>query len=219
MSNCSYNGVPIPYLFTEEFAHQPEPDPTGVDSMWTKTSLKVRGVIAPGLVPALVGESPYQTAARIAGLLSVPRRRLVYVQGTTTVIDTGVAGDAENGPWPEVFSVDPCPTEGGFVVHFGVTLKRLLCTGAAARGFVSLKWSDLESHDLRGAKTRRRSGMLILSRLFRPNADDRRNLVSRAEIYMRMAARGLPSVKHGKRRLIPKKALVEMLAKGLRQAV
>ena len=39
--------------------------------------------------------------------------------------------------------------------------------------------------------------------------------LSRAEIYRRMAARELPSVKHGRRRLVPKVALVEMLAKGL----
>lgn len=177
MSQVSYNGVSIGYVFSERYSHSPAPDPTGVDSTGTETTLEVRGVIAPGVVPALPGESPYQTANRIAGLLSVPRRRLVYVQGTTTAIDTDVLPDAENGPWPTAYSVDPGPAEGGFVVHFGVKLKQLRCSGAASRGFVSLKWQDSESFDLKGNKTRRRTGTLITARPFGLSADDRRNLV------------------------------------------
>lgn len=39
--------------------------------------------------------------------------------------------------------------------------------------------------------------------------------LSRAELYRLMAGRRLAFVKHGGRRLLPKKALVEMLAAGL----
>jgi hypothetical protein len=40
--------------------------------------------------------------------------------------------------------------------------------------------------------------------------------LSRSELYLQMESGQLPFVKHGKRRLIPRKALVRLLASGLR---
>lgn len=172
----SYNGVTFPFCLTEDHGSRAVPDPSGTDVVYTETTIAVRGVLRAGDFPAVVGETLGATVARLTHLLTTPRRPLSYSVGNDLEF-TVPNGDDANGPMPDAGAFRVEPLEGSFVVHFAVRTWRRLCTAGDARGFLSLKWSDQETDDLRGTKTRRRSGTLILSRQFTPNADDRRGLV------------------------------------------
>lgn len=171
----TYNGVQFPFTFTEAHSSEPEWDPSNTDVLYTKTTVAVRGVFSYGQPPAVEGESPAATVARVRHLLTSPRRRLTYAVGGVTMLD--VAEDDANGPTPDPAALRVEALAGGVLVHFSVSVRLRHCTAADGRGYLSLKWSDTEVIGRDWSKTRRRSGLLVLSRQFTPNADDRRGLV------------------------------------------
>lgn len=133
----AYNGVNLSHTWTERFDTSPEHDPSGTDTTLFKTSIAVESVISPDDYPALPGESPGETADRVAALLCSPRRRLIYtVGGDTRTVD---GRDDENGPQPDpaAFSIKHVG-EGAFTVRFAISFKLRRCTGANARGYLSL---------------------------------------------------------------------------------
>lgn len=174
-----YNGVDLSnFCLTETHETTAEKDPSRTDTTLYRTHIRVTSIIAPGSYPAVAGEQPGATADRITALLCAPRRSFVYTNPGFTLTVPGV--DDANGPEPDepAFSIKTI-TPGSFLVTWGVSVRLRRCTGADARGFLSLKWSDAASYATDGTCTRRRTGLLITSRQFR-SPDELRGVVTPA---------------------------------------
>jgi hypothetical protein len=94
MSVLTYNGITLgPYgLSTQRVTYEPVYDPTGgVDYLYTKVTIAVTatfGKSALPIPPAQVNESPEATMARVAHMLQVPRRGLLFQVGADTPSST-----------------------------------------------------------------------------------------------------------------------------------
>ena len=182
MSVLKYNGVELAFISTQSLRVEPEYDPTGVDQIATKYSLTVSAVLHQGVPPSV---SQNETAAhigdRIKGLLSTPRRPLLYENGGVTIINlqapdgSEVARDDSNGPEPVVTMTSPFP--GCWLVSFAVTVRLIECE-TQTRGFLSLKWSDTLNYAEDWTATRRRTGTLVLSQRLNQDAESYRPLIT-----------------------------------------
>lgn len=123
MSRFIYNGVELGYIRTKTIDHQPEYDDTGVDYLWTRVTFEIEAVMNALVTPSQgANNTPAQQIATIRSLLETPRKRLQFIVGSDTVIDTGASGrDSKSGPLPEPCTIHHIGGESTFLVSFRIS--------------------------------------------------------------------------------------------------
>jgi hypothetical protein len=109
MAAYVYNNVFLQLTDTLEFTAEPEYDPSGTDMLWTKYTIRVRGIVAEGnsRFPGVSDTTKQSgvTLNRIKVALETPRRPIRYTIGDTNLINITMGGQPENqdaqlGPHP-----------------------------------------------------------------------------------------------------------------------
>lgn len=161
-TTCVYNTVPLGLIDTAEIASRAVNDPlANKDLMYVENTIRMESIVAPGIVPALPGESPAQTMVRVAHLLAQPRRPFVYaVNGIPLFQSDGL--DPAGGPMP----VPPKITQiaaGGFRIEFQI----VVCTNECpernfpAPVWLSLRWTQDQVIDEANYSTIVMTGRLV----------------------------------------------------------
>lgn len=124
-----YNGVELSYIDTASADTEAVRDQSGMDHLYDRHTIRVAAVMAflPGqpVPPALPGEVPAQTMARVEHMLSVPRRPLLYaVDGVPLYQSDGL--DPAGGPFPAGPPKITKVTPNSFLIEYTV----VLCTNA-----------------------------------------------------------------------------------------
>lgn len=180
----AYNGIETGYTLTQSVQQGPEYDPSGTDQLYTRIDIRTEFILNAALNPALVGETPAITCARIRHMLTAPRRSLFYAVGADYLINLPGGLDDANGPFPDpaAFNIVSL-NQSTFVVTFAVTVRLTDCSGeggaAAARGYLSLRWNQATRYE--GSShlcTKRTSGLLIISSRSSIAPDNLRGLVT-----------------------------------------
>lgn len=170
MAGLTYGSIAFGYQDTELVGHDAVTDPSGTDYLYTRTTISLRAVLAAGLVPALPGENPGDTAARIEHLLMTPRQPLQYVSADgVSMIVVNSTTDAANGPTPKNCTVRHL-FQGSFEVDYTVECHLITCGPATPRSFLSLRWAETTDYDDRWKATKRRTGLLVVRTGFDPDS-------------------------------------------------
>lgn len=173
--SLTYNGITIDQVMTERLELVPEKDPSGVDQLYTRFTLRIRTILYPGVNPSNPGEDPADAMKRIRHMLLTPRAPLSYSVNGKVVVETK-GRDDENGPETTCEYDELRP--GAFLMAFTVTVRLTDCENAASKDYLSLKWTDSIVDNAQMISTRRRTGTLVISPNRTPDANSMRPLVT-----------------------------------------
>lgn len=169
-----------------------ELDPSGVDALWNKYTIKVRGFVSGpnnGGVPGVFRQDTSAVLAAIKDQLETPRRAFQYRIGATTEVRVGdgpVAGvgtalDAKLGPFPLPATVTKISVDC-YAVECGVVVRLTKCDenlqGCPDNPVVSLRWGQTESFDQNWYSNLVTQGKLIVRSDLRLTADTFRPLTT-----------------------------------------
>src|SRR4051794_18543856 len=121
-TSFSYNGIVLTDIKTNRLEAASEWSQDGIDYLYTKFTVHVRGVLNAALTPALFGETPADTYARIVKCLQKPRGPLALVDDQVTVLSSpppNTIQDAKGGPFPGAFTVTQMTTST-YIVEFQI---------------------------------------------------------------------------------------------------
>lgn len=160
----TYAGITLTALHTQRVEQHAVKDESGADTLYTKVIVTVGCVFNSLLLPAIpdAGESPASAMTRVRHMLLLPRQRLVFSPCGDTLFTVSPPDDA-NGPDPKsctITAISPATWDVTYTVEFCL---RDCAEGQAARGWLSLRWSDTLTYGEDWFATRKRSGTLILS--------------------------------------------------------
>lgn len=197
MSTYIYNGIALEYFRTTYYEMGVERDPSNTDVLWNVYTVKGRGFITLGALTGIAG-IPTDTAAALQAVknaLESPRRGLLYMQGSTTVLSIGAnpgftgannnqtaALDAKLGPEPLPTIVREV-TSGTFAIETGVIVRRVEClqeydqlgNPCPPNPIVSLRWAQTESFDQNWYSHLATEGTLIVRSDLLQSADNFRS--------------------------------------------
>lgn len=124
-TTLTYNGVSLSYIETASVHSEAVKDPSGMDHMYNRHTIEVTAVLAFSrtsvVPPAMPGETPAQTMARVGHMLAVPRRPFVYaVDGMVLFKSDGL--DQAGGPFPvgqpSITQITPQSFEIKYTIEF-----------------------------------------------------------------------------------------------------
>jgi hypothetical protein len=160
-----YNSVELSYVKTNSVDAEPVYDQSGIDLLYVRHTINVEAVVAfdPARPdkPALPGETPADTMARIEHELSLPRRPFLYEVGGKPVLQSNGL-DPAGGPKPtppQIIGV----TGESFIIRFQVEVCTNDCPGAHGNKPVwsSLRWTQEHSVDERNLSTITTTGRMV----------------------------------------------------------
>ena len=195
MTIYRYNNIFVHHCKTLSFSQEQEKDPYGVDTLWTKYTIRVRGFV----VRSSGSPNHEPTAAVIAAIKSallIPRKPFLYKIGDVEVINLTEPPDAKLGPDPLPVVVTEV-TSGMFMVECGVVVRLVDCPSACygshnkRNPILSLRWTQTESFDENWYSRLTTEGRLIVRHDLRQSADLFRPLATPPLLpdYQRMSAR------------------------------
>lgn len=175
-----YNSIDLSAnLCTLAVDQSPAFDPSNTDQLFTKISIHTLTTVTPGILPAIGGEQPGDTVARLRHLLTAPRRPFTFSPGGAGLqIDLPGGLDDNNGPKPTVFSIQPGLTTGSFIVSWGVEICLVDCGSSQPPSDLSIRYRQVFSMDRNWAATVRTDGRLIISSRSTIAGDALRGLVT-----------------------------------------
>lgn len=166
------------YNRTLTYESVPEKDPSGVDTLFTRTTISIETVLSPGMYPAASpSEDPASILDRVQHLLTSPRRPLVYEVNGVNLISLPAGRDDASGPEPSGVTVTQI-TPGSFNVTFTVTVRLTRCGASLSRPNLSIRWTERCSVGENWLTRKERSGLLICSSRGMIAPDEQRELVT-----------------------------------------
>ncbi len=187
-----YNGVTISYCRTIHFEMIEERDPSGVDQVWTRYSIRVRGLLnfisegtgmaawtAPVPTGAALNSQIPPLGLAIKAALERPRMACHFEDNGQVIVDVPAGSiDARYGPDPQPVIITQVLNSGFYLVECGFDARVVDCPDncAPSNPIVSLRWTQSEEFNKRGLSTLSTSGRLIVRSDMRLAADRYRKL-------------------------------------------
>lgn len=171
-----YNGASVQYCQTLEFKMEQELDPSGVDALWNKYTIRVRGFVSASQNQFGTQSTTAIELNTLKNQLETPRRPMSYSVGATTLVSQTDVPDAKLGPFPLPATVYQA-TSGVFMVEAGCVVRQYTCDANTVQpgGIVSLRWGQTETFDENWNSQIITQGKLIVRSDLRQNADIYRN--------------------------------------------
>lgn len=170
MTEATYGPVRFSFVRTADVQSLPQQDQYGVDQVWTTHTVTFESVVAAGDLggPALPGELPADTLARVQHLLELPRRRFTYKVGGRVLYDVAADPalgardlDASTGPTPKVHGIHAV-TDATFRITWSVSFNLRGCKDVRQQ-FASCRWVQTHAIDERQYSTLRMTGRLVVT--------------------------------------------------------
>jgi hypothetical protein len=196
MPECQYNGIDFSMIHMVRFDQEAQYDPSGTDYVGTKVSIGLAavlsgvvdntGIIQKGNAVLPPTETPtdktiQNTITRIRSILETPRKRLIFQDDTSLLID--VTGDPQqnkgtltpqfdikNGPFPRVLGITRFDGSTTYHVMFTVEAYIVECPGtfqattqSGNSKLLSHRWTETQTIDKLFFTTYRRSGRIIIA--------------------------------------------------------
>ncbi len=194
MSSYTYNDLALQYCRTLEYSMEPDYDETGTDMLWTKHTIRVKGILSESQGSFPTNGSPLSsfTLASIKDRLETPRKRLVYRIGADAQVVVGVPPDDKLGPHPLPCHVTEVNT-GIFMVECGVIVHLTRCDNECPGErdpVVSVRWTQTESFNESWYSRLKTKGRLVVRASLLQCADNFRPLMTPTVLpdYRRISA-------------------------------
>lgn len=177
MSQIVYNGITLTHVSTRSIEFVPVLSDDGMDTLYTKVTFDVSGIVSPPVSPAAGGENATQTVARIEHYLNQKKAAFQYsVDGQPLVTWLG-GPDAKNGPHPKGVRVLQVVGSALYHVSFGIELNINTCQADPRIPYVSHRWSEEVTLDDAARTTKVRRGKIVTRGDVFVNPDSLRGLV------------------------------------------
>lgn len=176
MSKLTYNGVSLSYIHTHSFEQEAVYTDDHADYLYTHVRIAAQAVLNESLLPAVKGEHPGGTIARVRHALLTPRGDLSFTVGNDDLIPEMEDGDAKNGPLPISCNITEIG-EATFLIDYAIETWIDECADGKHPPYLSVRFSEEVAMDESFYTTRTRRGKLYVRRDVTANPDTLREQV------------------------------------------